>query len=114
MSTSTITENQAPLFRAFEWVGERDRVNTGNYTMLSNIRDLASGVALALQLVERSALQEEIGKAPIIDGPAAVRFTRMSIAAMNVIEGYIDEHFDDMSDSGAERRRAEKQEGRAR
>lgn len=108
MSTSTITDNHPPLFRAFEWVGERDQVDTGRYTMLSNIRDLASGVALALQIVERSELQKESGDVPIIDGATAVRFTRMSIAAMNVIEGYIDEHFDDLSDRGMDRRHAEK------
>lgn len=107
-------DNPAPLFKSFEWVGDPDQVDTGRYTMLSNIRDLASGVALALQIVERSALQKEIGDAPIIDGAAVVRFTRMSIAAMNVIECSIDEHFDDMSDRGAERRRAEKQGGNAR
>jgi hypothetical protein len=109
MSTSSITDNKAPLFSAFEWVGARDQVDTGRYTMLSNIRDLASGVALALQLVERSALQKDLDDAPIIDGAAAVRFTRMSIAAMNVIEGYIDEHFDEMSEQGMDRRQAEKQ-----
>lgn len=113
MNTSTITDNQDPLFRAFEWVGEIDQVDTGRYAMLSNIRDLASGVALALQIIERSDLQKESGGAPIIDGPAALRFTRMSIAAMNVIEGYIDDHFDNMSDRGAERRQAEKQGGQA-
>lgn len=81
--------------------------------MLSDIRDLASGVALALQLIERSDLQKENGNVPIIDGVDSLRFTRMSIAAMNVIEGYIDDHFDNMSDRGAERRQAEKQGGQA-
>lgn len=90
--------NQAPLFRAFEWVGDSAKVDTGRYAMLSNIRDLASGVALALQLIERSDLQQENGDAPLIDDAVARRFTRMSIAVMNVIEGSIDEHFDDMID----------------
>lgn len=107
MSTSTTT-SPAALFSPFDWVEERDQVDTGRYGMLSNIRDLASGVALALQMVERSGLQKELGDAPIIDGAAALRLTRMSIAAMNVIEGYIDEHFDDMNEDGMARRAAEK------
>lgn len=88
----------SPLFTPFEWVGERHQLDIGSYTMLSNIRDLASGVQLALQIVERSALQEESGAAPLIDAAAALRFTKMSIAAMSVIEGYIDEHFGDLND----------------
>lgn len=102
-----------PVHQAFQWVAESDQSNTGRYTMLSNIRDLASGVALALQLVERSDLQKELGDAPIIDGIDSLRFTRMSIAAMNVIEGYIDDHFDEMNDRGAERRQAETQGAQA-
>lgn len=94
----TTAVNEAHAFKPFEWVSPNHQADTGRYTMLSNIRDLASGVALALQLVERAELQNESGAAPIIDGPAALRFTRMSIAAMSVIEGYIDEHFDDMDD----------------
>ena len=89
------------VFTPFDWVAKRDQVDTGDYTMLSGIRDLASGVAIALQLVERSALQTEAGDAPIIDEAVALRFMRMSIAAMNVIENSIDEHFDDMSDRAA-------------
>lgn len=103
MNTTT-GNNLAPLFRSFEWVGESAKADTGRYVMLSNIRDLASGVALALQLAERSDLQQENGDAPLIDAAASRRFTRMSIAAMNVIEGYIDEHFDDMNDRAAARR----------
>ena len=94
----------APLLKPFEWVGKSDQADTGRYVMLSNIRDLASGVALAPQLVERSQLQRENGEAPIIDGNEEFRFTRFSIAAMLVIEGYIDEHFDDMADGAAARR----------
>lgn len=107
MSTSTPI-NPAPLFRPFEWVAENDQADTGRYAMLSTIRDLAAGVGLALQLVERAELQKDLGDAPVIDDSAVVRFTRMSVAAMSVIEGYIDEHFDDMSDRAAEQRAAEK------
>lgn len=109
----TTTTEPAALFRAFEWVEKGDQVDTGRYTMLQNIRDLASGVGVALQLVERANLDQDLGDAPIIDGSAAARLTRMSIAAMNVIEGYIDEHFNEMSDRGMKRRQAEKQGGQA-
>lgn len=101
------TENQAPAFKPFEWVSARDQVDTGRYRMLSTIRDLASGVALALEIVEKSRLDVDIGDQPLITDSDAARLTRMSIAAMNVIEGYIDEHFDEMSDCGAERARNE-------
>lgn len=92
------TENQAPLFKPFAWVEPQDRANTGRYTMLSNIRDLACGVGLVLAMVERQQLDAERGDAPIVDAADALRLTRMSIAAMNVIEGYVDEHFDEMKD----------------
>lgn len=108
MNQHNTTSEPAALFAPFEWVGPSDQIDTGRYTMLQNIRDLASGVGVALQLVERANLDQDLGDAPIIDGSTASRLTRMSIAVMNVIEGYIDEHFDEMSDRGMARRQAEK------
>lgn len=98
-------DNQTPaaLFQPFAWVEKNDRANTGRYTMLSNVRDLAAGAALILAMVERQQLDSERGDAPIVDAGDALRLTRMSIAAMNTIEGYIDEHFDDMKDEAAQR-----------
>lgn len=107
---SAATENQAPLFRPFGWVAPRDQANTGRYTMLSNIRDLAAGTALVLAMVERQQLDAERGDAPIVDAADAMRLTRMSIAAMNVIEGFIDEHFDEMQDKVEEARRVATQQ----
>lgn len=89
-----------PLFQRVDWVAPHSQVDTGSYLMLSNIRDLAAGVALALRLVERSNMQVENGDAPVIGGDDATRFTRMSIAAMNWVEASIDEHFDDMIGGG--------------
>lgn len=100
--------DSAPLFKPFEWVSPEDQVNTGRYVLMSNVRDLASGVAVALEIIEKSNLNVHIGDAPVITGSEAARFTRMSIAAMNVIQGYIDEHFDEMSELGAVRRLAER------
>lgn len=103
---SSVPDNDpAPLFKPFAWAEQKDRANTGRYTMLSNIRDLACGVGVALAMVERQQLDAERGDAPIVDAADAMRLTRMSIAAMNVIEGCIDDHFDDMNDSAALRRK---------
>lgn len=104
---ATLPDPLEQLFKPFQWVGEPDQVDTCRYAMLSNIRDLASGVSLALEMVERSQLDIEREDAPIIDTPAALRLVRMSIAAMNVIEGYVDEHFDEMQDSAAAQRNIE-------
>lgn len=110
---SSVPDNDpAPLFKPFAWVEQKDRANTGRYTMLSNIRDLACGVGVALAMVERQQLDAERGDAPIVDAADAMRLTRMSIAAMNVIEGYVDDHFDDMADSAAAQRQAAARSGR--
>lgn len=98
--------NTEPLFQPVEWVPPADQGDTGKYVMLTNIRDLASGAALAMQMVERAEIQIELGDTPIIDGSMAVKFTRMSIAAMHVIEGYIDDHFDDLNDQAIDRHKA--------
>lgn len=95
----------APLFKPFAWVAKKDQANTGRYTMLSNIRDLACGVGVVLAMVERQQLDAERGDAPIVDAADAMRLTRMSIAAMNVIEGYVDDHFDEMQDEAAAARK---------
>ena len=111
MSTSTTaTPNEpAALYSAFEWVSGPDRL--GPYRMLSQIRDLAAGVSLALGIVERSEMNKESGAVPIVDTPDALRLTRMSIAAMQIIEDKLDEHFDDMQDRAEALRRAAKEGG---
>ncbi|MEW6023569.1 MAG: hypothetical protein AB1807_15680 [Pseudomonadota bacterium] len=88
----------APLFKPFAWVAQKDQADTGRYTMLSNIRDLACGVGVVLAMVERQQLDAERGDAPIVDAADALRLTRMSIASMSMIEFCIDDHFDQMSD----------------
>lgn len=109
MSTSTTAKKPAALFSAFDWVPEPDRL--GPYRMLSQIRDLAAGVSLALEIIERSGISRESGDAPILDAPDELRFTRMSIAAMQIIEDKLDEHFDDMHDRAENLRRAAKEGG---
>lgn len=100
MSTPTNTDPSA-LFKPFAWVAKNDRKDTGRYTMLSDIRDLACGVGLVMAMVERQQLDAERGDAPLIDEAEALQFTRMSIAAMSVIEGLIADHFEDMNDSAS-------------
>lgn len=103
INSTTVSDEPAPLFQAFEWVPEQDQI--GPYDMLSDIRDLASGTALVLGMIERSYLLQESGGAPLLDVRDIARLTRMSIATMNVIEGRLDEHFDYMHDRGATRRK---------
>lgn len=103
-TSATGTDEPTPLFRPFEWVPEQDQI--GPYDMLSDVRDLASGTALVLGMIERSYLLQEAGGAPLLDTRDAARLTRMSIATMNVVAGLLDEHFDFMHDRGAKRRKA--------
>jgi|GEM_PF-3942866 len=86
----------APLFTPFEWVPPAKRL--GPYNLLSDTRDMAAGVALVLQIVEKSALVEEAGGAPVVESTDANVLTRMSLAAMNLIVGNIDSHFDTLND----------------
>jgi cytidylate kinase len=115
MSAQTEQINGAPtaLFKSFAWVEQKDRANTGRYTMLSNIRDLACGTSVVLAMVERQQLDSERGDAPIIDAADAMRLTRMSIAAMNVIEEMVDAHFEEMQDEATAARRVAARNGGA-
>lgn len=99
-----ITDEPAPLFTPFEWVSTADQM--GPYDMLSDVRDLAAGTSLVLAMIERSQLSTDAGGAPLLDAGSISRLTRMSIAAMNCIEGRIDEHFDWMNNRGAAQRKA--------
>ncbi len=104
----------APLFKPFDWVPPEDQRDTGRYAMLSNVRDLACGLGVVLAMVERQQLDTERGDAPIVDAADALRLTRMSIAAMSMIEFCIDDHFDQMQDlAAASRKFAEQQRGEA-
>ena len=104
ITSTTVIDEPAPLFRPFEWVPEQDQI--GPYDMLSDIRDLASGTALVLGMIERSYLLQESGGAPLLSPGDAASLTRMSIATMNVVGGLLDDHFDFMNDRGAMRRKA--------
>lgn len=110
MKTSTAIPVPEPtaLYQPVEWVRKCDQADNGRYQMLSTIRDLAAGVALALQLVERADIQNQLGDTPIIDGSDSARLPRMSIAAMNVIEEFVDAHFDEMHDNAAAQRQIAK------
>lgn len=105
-STTSIAaaDEPAALFQPFEWVPEQDQI--GPYDMLSDVRDLASGTALVLGMIERSYLLEASGGAPLLDGRDAAGLLRMSIATMKVIQGNLDDHFDFMNDNAAKRRKA--------
>ena len=96
----------APLFTPFEWVPPAKRL--GPYNLLSDTRDMAAGIALVLQIVEKSALMEEAGGAPVIESTDANMLTRMSIAAMNLIADKIDSHFDTLNDRVVEGKEAAK------
>jgi len=98
---TTSTATAAPVFKPVEWVPAAAQEDTGGYVMLSRIRDLASGVAVALQIIEKSAMNVDLGDDPILDGSDVSRLIRMSVAAMSLIEGCIDEHFDEMIELGA-------------
>lgn len=108
MSTDTknIVDEPASLFQQVQWVPPQDQV--GPYDMLSEIRDLAAGVGLALAMIERTAIALDLGDAPLLEQRQVCVLTRMSVAVMSVIEARIDEHFDDMHERGQERRQAEK------
>lgn len=88
----------APLFKPFAWVAQKDQADTGRYTMLSNIRDLACGVGVVLAMVERQQLDAERGDAPIVDAADALRLTRMVIASMSLLRDRIDQRFESMND----------------
>jgi hypothetical protein len=95
-SSSKVTSIATPpaaLFKPFEWVAPW--LQHGPYNMLSDVRDLAAGVAVALQMVERSSMDKENGTTPLLDTHNASCLTRMSIAAMRSIAERIDAHFDD-------------------
>ena len=112
ITKTTVADDSAPLFKAFEWLPPRAQF--GPYHMLSNVRDLAAGSALVLELVERSQLDLERGDAPIISTADALCLTRMSLAAMKVITDSVDSHFDHIEKYGAVMERPAGDRGDAR
>lgn len=85
-----------PIFAPFDWVPQAKRL--GPYDTLSDTRDIADGVSLIMQMVEKSALLDESGAAPLIEAADSLRLTRMSIAAMHFVVGSIDRHFDGLNE----------------
>jgi hypothetical protein len=98
-NTDQGAEKPLPLFAPFQWLGPLGQRDP--YDLLTDVRDLAAGVTVALQMVERSNMQEETGNAPLFDLDTKYRLTRMSIAAMRCIEERIDAHFDTMGQQGS-------------
>lgn len=88
-------DDLAPVFKPFEWVPERRQ--RGPYDMLSDVRDIAAGIGLVLQIVERSEMQKEVGDAPILDNSDIGQLLRLSIASMHTVEGRIDTYFEHLN-----------------
>jgi hypothetical protein len=102
---TTVNDDPASLFKPFEWVPPERQ--SGPYYMLSDVRDLAMGVGVVLQMIEVSELQSEAGDAPLIGARDRLQLMRMSIAAMRTIEGRIDGHFWDMCGHGPKKQEFE-------
>jgi hypothetical protein len=86
-----------PLFKSFEWVALQNQGES--YDLLSDARDIAAGVAVALQMVERTNLNNENGDAPLLGLSDTTALTRLSIASMNLLRDRIDQQFTYMNRS---------------
>jgi hypothetical protein len=97
MKTATvIADESAPLFKPFTWVAPH--LQRGPYDLLSDVRDVAAGTALLLEIVERSQMANENDEAPILDNFDVGRLMRMAIASMHFVEGRIDNHLAHLAD----------------
>lgn len=97
-TTTTTSDEPAPLFKPFQWVPEQHQ--RGPYDMLQDVRDVVAGVSLVLEIVERSGLMHEVGDAPLVDNFDAGRLNRMAIAALHCVEGRLDTYFDFLAKPG--------------
>lgn len=97
-TTSPVSDNQVPMFEPFEWVARPHQA--GPYDLLSNVRDLAAGASVIMAMIEQSDMDRDNDEAPLFNGFNRGRLLRMSIAAMNTIDGQIERHFERMAKEG--------------
>jgi len=88
----------APVFKPFVWVAPR--LQGAAYDQLADARDIAAGVAIALQMVESTQLEVENGDAPLLGERESSALMRMSIASMNLLRDRIDQQFEYMNKTG--------------
>jgi len=98
MSTHLNCTDPAPVFKPFAWVAPRLQCDT--YDPLADARDIAAGVAIALQMVERANMDVENGDAPLLGERESSALMRMSIASMNLLRDRIDQQFEYMNKTG--------------
>lgn len=85
------------LFEAFSWVPPQQRGE--NYELLSNVRDIAAGATITLEMVERAELDAEHDNAPLLSEYHTGALMRMVIASMNLLRDRIDQRFESMNDA---------------
>lgn len=85
-------------FEPFSWV--RGNLQGRDTKMLGMAKDIAGGVALALQMIERSNLDREHGDA-ILRVTECGTLERFAISACLLLEDAIQEHFDWIGDNAA-------------
>jgi len=88
----------APLFKPFAWVPSH--LQTSNYGQLARVHDIAAGVAVALELVERAQIDVEHGDPPLLGAFECGALMRLSIASMNQLRDEIGEQFAYMNKAG--------------
>jgi hypothetical protein len=89
-------DQKAPMFDAVEWVPTEKR--RGPYSLLSDIRDIASGTGVVLEMVYRNQINAKLDDPPLMQAFHEDQLMRMAIASMNLITRRIDRQFDHMND----------------
>lgn len=80
-------------FRPFSWLNKDER--TPDRDLLAMAKDISAGVALTLQLIERSNLDREYGDAPLSVTDCG-QMERLAISACNMLSRAVESRFDDI------------------
>lgn len=92
----------AHKFQAFSWLG--DGARNADTEMLAMAKDIASGVTLALQMIEQSRL-ERVGGEPVLNECQCGIFERLSISSCAMLDTMIERHLNAVNEA-ADRRAA--------
>lgn len=90
----------APVFEPFSWLPKG--TGTHEARLLEMAKDVAAGVALALQLVERSEIEIDNGlDAPLLSRTDCGVLQRLSISSCHLLRDALDDTFDCLNDAAA-------------
>lgn len=98
-----LEDNTGPFFKEFTWYADGGATNTGNAGLIQDAHDMASGIAVILEMIEVSGIADDCADRPVLSVPHRGHLMRMAIASAHLLANACNSHIQAANDRYLER-----------